>query len=152
MTAYGYVGTCAMHSTPSLSAPRSHGKLRSMLTGTGVGSNFRFVSDLELLSDSVETRNPPSVHCGLTTEHACEHEPFAVCFGLFLLVVGIFIRIPLERTCLLCASCDDARVRDRVCSPTCPSTSSHPTAGHPTRTPPFFCTPFALSPPAPGAP
>ena len=36
------------HSPPSLSAPRSHGKLRSMLTGTGVGSNFRFVSDLEL--------------------------------------------------------------------------------------------------------
>ena len=36
------------HSPPSLSAPRSHGKLRSMLTGTGVGSNFRSVSDLEL--------------------------------------------------------------------------------------------------------
>jgi hypothetical protein len=41
------------HSPPSLSAPRSHGKLRSMLTGTGVGSNFRFVSDLE---SGVETR------------------------------------------------------------------------------------------------
>jgi hypothetical protein len=41
--------------------PRSHGKLRSMLrrrlTGTGVGSNFRFVSDLEL-------KNPPPA--GLT--------------------------------------------------------------------------------------
>ena len=36
------------HSPPSLSAPRSHGKLRSMLTGTGVGSNFRFVVHLEL--------------------------------------------------------------------------------------------------------
>ena len=45
-TDYGYVGT---HATPpSLSAPKSHGKLRSMLTGTGVGSNFRFVSHLEL--------------------------------------------------------------------------------------------------------
>jgi hypothetical protein len=32
----------------SISAPRSHGKLRSMLTGTGVGSHFRFVTDLEL--------------------------------------------------------------------------------------------------------
>ena len=31
------------HSPPSLSAPRSHGKLRRRLTGTGVGSNFRFV-------------------------------------------------------------------------------------------------------------
>ena len=30
------------HSPLSLSAPRSHGKHRSMLTGTGVGSNFRF--------------------------------------------------------------------------------------------------------------
>ena len=36
------------HSPPSISAPRSHGKLRRRLTGTGVGSNFRFVSDLEL--------------------------------------------------------------------------------------------------------
>ena len=35
------------HSPPSLSAPRSHGKLRRRLTGTGVGSNFRFVADLE---------------------------------------------------------------------------------------------------------
>ena len=35
------------HSPTSLSAPRSHGKLRSMLTGTGVGSNFRFVSHLD---------------------------------------------------------------------------------------------------------
>ena len=36
------------HSPPSLPAPRSHGKLRRRLTGTGVGSNFRFVADLEL--------------------------------------------------------------------------------------------------------
>ena len=36
------------HCPLSLSAPRSHGKLRRRLTGTGVGSNFRFVSDLEL--------------------------------------------------------------------------------------------------------
>ena len=36
------------HSPPSLSAPRSHGKLRRRLTGTGVGSNFRFVVHLEL--------------------------------------------------------------------------------------------------------
>ena len=36
------------HSPPSLSAPRSHGKLRRRLTGTGVGSNFRFVFHLEL--------------------------------------------------------------------------------------------------------
>ena len=38
-------------SPPSISAPRSHGKLRSMLTGTGVGSDSRFkciVTDLEL--------------------------------------------------------------------------------------------------------
>ena len=34
------------HPTPSLPAPRSHGKLRRRLTGTGVGSSFRFVSDL----------------------------------------------------------------------------------------------------------
>ena len=33
---------CQATFDPSISAPRSHGKLRSMLTGTGVGSNFRF--------------------------------------------------------------------------------------------------------------
>ena len=43
------------HSPPSLCAPRSHGKLRSMLTGTGVGSNFRFVTDLELKPAGCET-------------------------------------------------------------------------------------------------
>ena len=53
VTAYGYVGTCGpLHSNlhPYCICPQepSHGKLRSMLTGTGVGSNFRFVSDLEL--------------------------------------------------------------------------------------------------------
>ena len=48
----------ACHSPPSISAPRSHGKLRSMLTGTGVGSNFRFVADLELN----ETRHAPVAH------------------------------------------------------------------------------------------
>ena len=38
------------HSPSSLTAPRtrSHGKLRRRLTGTGVGSNFRFVVHLEL--------------------------------------------------------------------------------------------------------
>ena len=46
------------HSPPSLSAPRSHGKLRSMLTGTGVGSNFRFVADLELKPASTVYFNP----------------------------------------------------------------------------------------------
>ena len=35
------------HSSSSLSAPRSHEKLRWRLTGTGVGSNFRFVCHLE---------------------------------------------------------------------------------------------------------
>ena len=46
VTAYGYLGTCATPPhpyLPSISAPRSHGKLRRRLTGTGVGSNFRFV-------------------------------------------------------------------------------------------------------------
>ena len=51
------------HSPPSLSAPRSHGKLRRRLTGTGVGSNFRFVSDLELkpasdITDSLDSHVP----------------------------------------------------------------------------------------------
>ena len=57
VTAYGYVGTYATpphpydHICPQ--DARSHGKLRSMLTGTGVGStgvgsNFRFVVHLEL--------------------------------------------------------------------------------------------------------
>ena len=50
------------HSPPSLSAPRSHGKLRSMLTGTGVGSNFRFVSDLEL---KPATLSPTTAICSL---------------------------------------------------------------------------------------
>ena len=50
MTAYGHVGTYATPPHPYLhvSAPRSHGKLRRMLTGTGVESNFRFVVHLEL--------------------------------------------------------------------------------------------------------
>ena len=42
-TAYGNVGTYAtpiIHIWPQ----EPHGKLRSMLTGTGVGSNFAFVS------------------------------------------------------------------------------------------------------------
>ena len=43
----GYVGTYC-HSPPSISAPRSHEKLRRRLTGTGVGSNFRFVGELDL--------------------------------------------------------------------------------------------------------
>ena len=42
------------HSPPSLSAPRSHGKLRRMLTGTGVQSSFRFVLHLELQSASTD--------------------------------------------------------------------------------------------------
>ena len=48
MTAYGYVGTYATPTPPSLPTPRNHGKLRRRLTGTGVRSNFRFVSHLEL--------------------------------------------------------------------------------------------------------
>ena len=36
------------HPPPSLPAPKSHGKLRRRLTGTGAGSNFRFVADLRL--------------------------------------------------------------------------------------------------------
>ena len=47
VTTYGYVGTYATPPHP-YPAPMSHGKLRSMLTGTGVavGSNFRFVVHL----------------------------------------------------------------------------------------------------------
>ena len=48
------------HSPPSISAPRSHGKLRSMLTGTGVGSNFRFVADLELKPAKLEFGPDPT--------------------------------------------------------------------------------------------
>ena len=36
------------HSLPSMPAPRSHWKLRRMLTGTEVESNFCFVVHLEL--------------------------------------------------------------------------------------------------------
>ena len=53
------------HSPPSLSAPRSHGKLRSMLTGTGVGSNSRFVSDLELKPASKPSRREVLGRVGL---------------------------------------------------------------------------------------
>jgi hypothetical protein len=52
------------HSPPSLSAPRSHGKLRRRLTGTGVGSNFRFVADLRLKPAGRCFRLPSSV-CGV---------------------------------------------------------------------------------------
>ena len=43
------------HSPPSISAPplRSHEKLRRRLTGTGVGSNFRFVGELDLKPASI---------------------------------------------------------------------------------------------------
>ena len=41
------------HPPPSLPAPRSVGKLRRWLTGTGAGSNFCFVPDLRF---TVETR------------------------------------------------------------------------------------------------
>jgi hypothetical protein len=45
------------HSPSSLPAPGSHGKLRRMLTWTGVESNFRFVVHLKLKPASHVTRH-----------------------------------------------------------------------------------------------
>ena len=55
------------HPPSSLPAPRSHGKLRRRLTGTGAGSNFRFVPDLRLKPAAAMwprvARSSRALHC-----------------------------------------------------------------------------------------
>ena len=66
------------HSPSSLSAPRSHGKLTRRLTGTGVGSNFRFVRELELKPALVSQLCPRDQHRQLALSQS-----FAQCFPKF---------------------------------------------------------------------
>ena len=86
------------HPPPSLPAPRSHGKLRRRLTGTGVGSNFRFVSDLELKPAFKEHKyHAPSIsvlpllEMGTAVTETCAHLKTA-CQKLFPLTRSVFLR------------------------------------------------------------
>ena len=51
---------------PSLPAPRSHGKLRRSLKGTGVGSDVRFVADLRWKPAKYGTHTRPAYTHSLT--------------------------------------------------------------------------------------